>query len=184
MVHCHWEYDLRSAIQLAQAVESIKPLWLEDPLAVEYSDSWKRLVASSNVPICTGENLARREGFKDFILNQGCDILHPDLRNSGGFLETKRIADMAAVFGLPMANHNTGSQVFTYSTCQWAASIRDYITCETITGQGGWMDQVLLLDSPYIKDGFVQVSDKPGLGIELNPDIVKAHLAKGEQWWG
>jgi L-alanine-DL-glutamate epimerase-like enolase superfamily enzyme len=184
MVHCHWEYDLRTAIQLAQAVESIKPLWLEDPLAVEYSDSWKRLVASSNVPICTGENLARREGFKDFILNQGCDILHPDLRNSGGFLETKRIADMAAVFGLPMANHNTGSQVFTYSTCQWAASIRDYITCETITGQGGWMDQVLLLDGPYIKDGFVQVSDKPGLGIELNPDIVKAHLAKGEQCWG
>ena len=184
MVHCHWEYDLRTSIQLAQAVESIKPLWLEDPLSVEYSDSWKRLVASSNVPICTGENLAQREGFKDFILNQGCDILHPDLRNSGGFLETRRIADMAAVFGLPMANHNTGSQVFTYSTCQWAASIRDYIACETITGQGGWMDQLLVLDTPYIKDGFVQATDKPGLGIELNPDVVKAHLAAGERWWG
>jgi len=184
MVHCHWEYDLRTSIQLAQAVESIKPLWLEDPLTVDYTDSWKRLVASSNVPICTGENLARREGFKDFILNQGCDILHPDLRNSGGFLETKRIADMAALFGLPMANHNTGSQVCTYSTCQWAASIRDYITCETITGQGGWMDQVLVLDGPYIKDGFVQVADKPGLGIELNPEVVKAHLATGERWWG
>ncbi len=184
MVHCHWEYDLRTSIQLAQAVESIKPLWLEDPLGVEYSDSWKRLAASSPVPICTGENLARREGFKDFILNQGCDILHPDLRNSGGFLETKRIADMAAVFGLPMANHNTGSQVFTYSTCQWAASIRDYIACETITGQGGWMDQVLVLDTPYIKDGFVQAADKPGLGIELNRDVVQAHLAAGERWWG
>jgi L-alanine-DL-glutamate epimerase-like enolase superfamily enzyme len=184
MVHCHWEYDLRTSIQIAQAVEAIKPLWFEDPLPVEYSESWKRLVASSNVPICTGENLARREGFKDFILNQGCDILHPDLRNSGGFLETKRIADMAAVFALPMSSHNTGSQVFTYSTCQWAASIRDYIACETITGQGGWMDQVLVLDIPYIKDGFVQVADKPGLGIELNPDIVKAHLATGERWWG
>ena len=184
MVHCHWEYDLRTSIQIAQAVESIKPLWFEDPLPVEYSDSWKRLVASSNVPICTGENLARREGFKDFILNQGCDILHPDLRNSGGFLETKRIADMAAVFALPMSSHNTGSQVFTYSTCQWAASIRDYIACETITGQGGWMDQVLVLDTPYIKDGFVQVADRPGLGIELNPDVVKAHLATGERWWG
>ena len=184
MVHCHWEYDLRTSIQIAQAVEAIKPLWFEDPLPVEYSESWKRLVASSNVPICTGENLARREGFKDFILNQGCDILHPDLRNSGGFLETKRIADMAAVFALPMSSHNTGSQVFTYSTCQWAASVRDYIACETITGQGGWMDQVLVLDTPYIKDGFVQVADKPGLGIELNPDIVKAHLATGERWWG
>ena len=63
MVHCHWELDLRSSIQLAQAVESIKPLWLEDPLPVDYTDSWKRLAASSTVPICTGENLTRREGF-------------------------------------------------------------------------------------------------------------------------
>ena len=184
MVHNHWEYDLRTSIQLAQAVEPIKPLWLEDPLMVDYNDSWKRLVASSNVPICTGENLTRREGFKDFILNQGCDILHPDLRNTGGFLETKRIADMAAVYGLPMANHNTGSQVYTYSACQWGASIRDYMTCETITGEGGWMDQVVLLDGGYIKNGFVQATDKPGLGIELNPDVVKAHLATGEKWWG
>jgi L-alanine-DL-glutamate epimerase-like enolase superfamily enzyme len=184
MVHCHWEYDLRTAIQIAGAVESVKPVWLEDPLPVDYSDSWKRLCAASKVPICMGENLARREGFKDFILNQGCDILHPDLRNAGGFLETRRIADMAHLFGLPMANHNTGSQVHTYAAAQWAASIHDYIALETITGEGGWMDQVLLLDGPYIKDGFVQVTDKPGLGIELNPDIVRAHLAPGETWWG
>ncbi len=184
MVHCHWEYDLRTSIQIADAVESSKPVWLEDPLPVDYSESWKRLCAASKVPICMGENLARREGFKDFILNQACDILHPDLRNSGGFLETKRIADLAHIFGLPMANHNTGSQVCTYASAQWAASIRDYLALETITGEGGWMDQVLLLDGPYIKDGFIRVSEKPGLGIELNPDVVRAHLVAGEAWWG
>jgi L-alanine-DL-glutamate epimerase-like enolase superfamily enzyme len=184
MVHNHWEYDLRTSIQLAQAVESIKPLWLEDPLPVDYSDSWKRLSASSKVPICTGENLVRRQGFKDFIFNQGCDILNPDLRNAGGFLETKRIADLADMFGLPMATHNTASQVHTYSAIQWAASIRDYIACETITGVGGWEDQLLVLDGPYIKGGFIQVPSKPGLGIELNPEVVKAHLGTGEQWWG
>ena len=184
MVHCHWEYDLRTAIQIAEAVEPIKPLWFEDPLQVEYSDVWSRLCQSVHVPVCTGENLARRQGFKDFIINHGCDIVHPDLRNSGGFLETKRIADMADVFGLPMANHNTGSQVHTYATCQWGSSIRDYMTCETITGTGGWMDQLLLLDDPYIRNGFVRVTEKPGLGIDLNPDVVKAHLAPGEAWWG
>ncbi len=184
MVHCHWEYDLRTSIQIAEAVEPIKPVWLEDPMGVDYSESWKRLCASSRVPICTGENLARREGFKDFIINQGCDILHADLRNTGGLLETKRIADMASVFGLPMANHNTGSQVYTWIAIQWAASIRDYIACETVTGTGNWMDQVLLLDQPYIQDGFIRVPDKPGLGIELNPDVVRAHLAEGERWWG
>jgi L-alanine-DL-glutamate epimerase-like enolase superfamily enzyme len=184
MVHCHWEYDLRTSIQIADAIESIKPLYLEDPLPVDYTDSWRRLCESTKVPICMGENLARREGFKDFILNGGADILHPDLRNSGGFLETKRIADLAHIYGIPMATHNTGSQVNTYATCQWAASIRDYMSCETVTGEGGWMDQVLVLDGPYIKDGFIQVSNKPGLGITLNPDVVKAHLAAGETWWG
>ncbi|MFN7918751.1 MAG: mandelate racemase/muconate lactonizing enzyme family protein [Bryobacteraceae bacterium] len=184
MVHCHWEYDVRTSMQLAEAVAPIKPLWFEDPMQPEWSPAWTRLCEASSVPICTGENLFRRHGFKDFIVNQGCDILHPDLRNSGGFLETKRIADMAEVYNLPMATHNTGSQVNTWATIQWGAAIRDYITCETVTGKGGWMDQVLVLDQPYIKGGMIQVPDKPGLGIELNPDVVKAHLAAGEKWWG
>lgn len=184
IVHCHWEYDVRTAIQIADAVESIKPLWLEDPLLVDYSSSWQRLTASSKVPICMGENLTRREGFKEFIINQGCDILNPDLRNSGGFLETKRIADFAGPFGMPMATHNTASQVHTYGNIQWASTIRDYIATETVTGKGDWMDKVLLLNEPYIQNGYIKATEKPGLGIELNPDVVRAHLAAGEVWWG
>jgi len=184
MVHGQWGWDVRTSVDLSDALAESKPVWLEDPLPVEYTDSWKRLTEVSKVPICMGENLSRREGFLDFILHQGADILHPDLRNTGGFLETKRIADMAHVFGMPMATHNTGSQVNTYASAQWAASIHDYIALETITGEGDWMDKVLLLDGPYIKDGYIQVTDKPGLGIELNPDVVRAHLAPGEVWWG
>jgi hypothetical protein len=58
-------------------------VWLEDAMIVNHSESWKRLTASSPVPICTGENLWRRHEFADFIVHQACDILHPDLRNSG-----------------------------------------------------------------------------------------------------
>ena len=184
MVHCHWEYDVRTAIQIAEAVAPIKPVWLEDPMIVNYSESWKRLTASSPVPICTGENLWRRQEFADFIVHQGCDILHPDLRNSGGFLENKRVADMAEVWGLPMATHNTGSQLNTWATCQWAGSIRDFIACETITGKGDWMDELLILDGPYIENGYVRITEKPGLGVDLNPDVAQAHLAEGETWWG
>jgi gluconate/galactonate dehydratase len=85
---------------------------------------------------------------------------------------------------IAVATHNTGSQVNTYACAQRAASIKDYIALETITGQGDWMDQVLVLPAPYIKDGHIEVHDRPGLGIELNPDIVQAHLATGEKWWG
>ena len=184
MVHCHWEYDVRSAMQYVEAITPIKPFWFEDALQPEYSPAWSRLCAASSVPICTGENLFRRHGFRDFIVNQGCDILHPDLRNSGGFLETKRIADFAEVYNLPIATHNTGSQLNTWATVHWAGSIRDYIACETVTGKGDWMDQVLALDRPYIKGGMIELSPKPGLGVELNADVVKAHLATGESWWG
>jgi len=183
LVHCHWEYDLRTSIQLAQALEPIRPLWLEDPMPIEYTESWKRLVASSNVPICTGENLARRQGFKDFIISQGCDILHPDLRNTGGFLETKRIADLADVFSLPMATHNTGSVIHTVATAHWASTIRDFVASETVVGHGDWMDEVLIHDGPVIKNGFITPVDRPGLGLELNPDVVKPHLAPGETYW-
>jgi L-alanine-DL-glutamate epimerase-like enolase superfamily enzyme len=159
-------------------------LWLEDPLQVPYTDSWKRLTAESPVRILMGENLERVSGFVPFLLNQGCDIVNPDLRNSGGFLESKRIADFASVFGVPVTVHNTGSQLYTYQACQWAASIRDFMMVETITGEGGWMDQVLKLDGPYMEKGTVKVSNRPGTGAELNRDVVQAHLVAGEKWWG
>ena len=63
--------------------------------------------------------------------------------------------------GLPMATHNTGSQVNTYAAAQWAGSIKDYVALETITGQGDWMDKVLLLPGRYIKHGFIEVHDRP-----------------------
>jgi L-alanine-DL-glutamate epimerase-like enolase superfamily enzyme len=184
MVHCHWEYDVRTAIQIAQAIAPIKPYWLEDPLIIDYSESWKRLTEASPVPICTGENLSRRQGFHPFIVNSACDILHPDLRNSGGFLETKRVADLAELYGIPMATHNTGSQLNTWATCQWAGAIRDFLCCETVTGKGDWMDELLVLDGPYIQNGSIRITDQPGLGVDLNPDTAKAHLAPGEKWWG
>ncbi len=184
MVHCSWNYDLRTSILLAEAVEPIKPLWLEDPMPPDYTESWRRLVLSSKVPICTGENLARRQGFKDFIVNQGCDIVQLDIRNTGGLLESKRIADMADVFSLPMANHNSGALVCTLATIQWAASIRDYLAAEAWwIGRRDWMDDICVRDGPLVKNGYIELPNKPGLGIELNPDVVKAHLAPGETYW-
>ena len=125
MVHCHWEYDLRTSIQLAEAVEGMKPLWLEDPLPVAYSDSWKRLCEVARVPIQTGENWFRRHDALPFVVNNACDILHPDLRNTCGFLETKKMADLADLYALPIANHNTGSVVNTMATRHHSMGIGD-----------------------------------------------------------
>lgn len=185
MVHAHWEFNLESSIQIAKILEPMRPLFFEDPLHVHYSDSWKRLVAESPVPILTGENLVGRTGFQPFFENGAVDIINPDLRNSGGFLETKRIADMASLYGIPMATHNTGSPVHTIQNCQWAGSIRDYLITETSTGDGNWIDSVVLHeDGPYIEDSYIKITELPGTGVRLNREVVEAHLVPGSTWWG
>jgi L-alanine-DL-glutamate epimerase-like enolase superfamily enzyme len=181
--HCHWEYDLRTSLQLSEAIEPIKPMWLEDPMPPDFSESWVRLRSASKVPIGMGENLARRHGFKDFIINQGCDIVQLDIRNTGGLLESKKISDLADLFYLPMAAHDTGSIVCNIATVHWAASVRDFLAAETLIGRGNWMDDVILHDGPIVKDGHIAVPTKPGLGIELNKEVVKANLARGEKYW-
>jgi L-alanine-DL-glutamate epimerase-like enolase superfamily enzyme len=181
--HCHWEYDLRTSLQLCEAIEPIKPMWLEDPMPPDFSESWVRLRSASKVPIGTGENLARRHGFKDFIINQGCDIVQLDVRNTGGLLESKKISDLADLFYVPMAAHDTGSIICNIATVHWAASVRDFLAAETLIGRGNWMDDVIVHDGPIVKDGHIAVPTKPGLGIELNKEVVKANLARGEKYW-
>jgi L-alanine-DL-glutamate epimerase-like enolase superfamily enzyme len=183
IVHCEGGYDLRAAMQLAEALEPVKPLWLEDPMPPDFSPSWVRLAQASKVPIGTGENLARRQGFKDFILNQGCDVVQLDIRNAGGLLESKKISSLAELFGLPMAAHNTGSALNTMATVQWAASVRDFLAAETVAGRRNWMDDVMVHEGPLVAQGYIAVPRRPGLGVELNPDVVKGNLAEGEKYW-
>ena len=184
MIGCHWEFDLRTGIDLARGLESIKPLWLEDPLPVAYNDGWKRLSSMSPVPICTGENWMRQAEAQPFIVNSAIDIVHLDLRNSGGFLESKKIAQLADLYFMPVANHNTGSIVNGMASVMWAASVRDYLACETVYFEGCSADDIILHDGPLCSEGYVTVPDGPGLGIELNPDEVKANLLPGQTWWG
>jgi L-alanine-DL-glutamate epimerase-like enolase superfamily enzyme len=183
IVHCHWEHSLLSALQLAEAIAPIKPLWLEDPMPPEFSNAWVRLASESKTPIGTGENLGRRQMWADFLIQNGLHVAQLDVRNTGGLLESKKIADLADMCLIPMAAHNTGAILCNYATVQWACSVRDFFAAETVIGRGTWMDDVIVHDGPIVKDGHIELPDKPGLGVKLDPDVVKAHLAEGEEYW-
>jgi hypothetical protein len=86
--------------------------------------------------------------------------------------------------GVLAGAHDTASIVCNYGVAQFACAVRDFVAAETRIGNGDWMDDVILHDGPVVKDGYITLPEKPGLGIELNPDVVKAHLAQGESYWG
>jgi len=182
-IECHWRYDTREVITLCQALEPIKPMWIEDPVPPDNPEAMKRVTDAVNVPICTGENLYTRHGFRRLIELQACDIVHIDIPKAGGLLESKRIADHADMYYIWTAAHNPASPVGTIASCHAASAMRDFRVHELARYIDWWQDLVIH-DGPIFQDGYYTIQDKPGYGIELNPDVAKAHLAPGETWWG
>lgn len=182
-VEAHWKYDVRDAINMCRAIEAVKPMWLEDPVPPGNPDAMAQVTRAVNVPICTGENLYTREGFRRLIELNGCDIVHLDIPKSGGLLESKRIHDLADNYYISTAAHNPASPVGTIASAHAAASMRDFRVHELAKYIDWWQDLVIH-DGPIIEKGYHTIRDRPGLGIELNPDVAKAHLAPGERWWG
>ncbi len=182
-VHCHWEFDWPDALALARTVAPAKPWWLEDPMPPDFSDSWVRLTQASPVPILMGENLYTRHGFKPFIVNGGCHLIQIDIPKAGGLLESKKIADLADTYYMPVCAHNVASPVGTVASAHCAASIRNFKAHESAAINENW-SKMITSDQPVIRGGRIQLFDKPGLGVELNEDWVRSRLAPGEQWWG
>lgn len=191
-VHCHWEFDFDSALRLARAVAPIRPIWLEDPLPIAYNEQWVKLTEQSPVPILTGENLYGRDDFRPFIVNQGVNIIEIDVSMAGGLLEAKKIADMAETFFIPVATHNVAGPIATIASANFAACVREFVAHEAfvnnpINRQGRGINgdpDVLGYDKEMIVKGHIQLSDRPGFGIELNEELIKGrYLVEGEQWW-
>ena len=184
IVHCHNEYDLTSAIGIAKAVERIKPLWLEDPLPILYTDSWKSLKESVDVPILTGEKLELAREFLPFLENGIVDLMQPDIIFAGGYTGSWRIAELCDMFHVPVTAHNIGSVVQIAATAQFAASTKNFMMSETTMNLGQkYMHEGIIEETLVVKDGMLQVPDGPGLGITVREEAIKRELPDGEPFW-
>jgi len=182
-IECHWRYDVRDVIELAKALEHVRPMWLEDPVPPENAEAMARVTHAVDVPICTGENLYTRHGFRKLIELQACDAVHIDIPKSGGLLESKRISELADLYYIWTAAHNPASPLGTIASAHAASSMRSFRIHELAKYIDWWQDLVIH-EGPIIDAGYLTIQDKPGYGVEINPDVAKGHLAPGETWWG
>ncbi len=182
-IEAHWKYDVRDAIEMAKAIAPARPMWLEDPVPPGNPEVMARVTHAADVPIATGENLYTRNEFRRLIEIQGVDIVHLDIPKLGGLLEAKRIHDLADNYYIASAAHNPASPVGTIASAHAAASMRDFRIHELAKYIDWWQDLVIH-DGPIFENGYYRIRDKPGLGVSLNPDVAKKHLAPGETWWG
>ncbi|WP_410055077.1 mandelate racemase/muconate lactonizing enzyme family protein [Microvirga sp. Mcv34] len=165
------------AIRLGRALEPFNLAWLEDPLPWHDIAGHKKVADALQTPIAGGEDLYLWDGFREAIETNAFDVLHPDLLTSGGMLETKRIADYGERYGVATALHCCCSPIGFMANVHCGAAIPSLLAVE----HHGldipfWTDLVTGLDPEYMVDGYVKVPDAPGLGLDLNYEVIEENL--------
>ncbi len=174
--------SVNSCIKLGKALQPYQLAWLEDMVPWEYTEMLKEIKNAIDVPLLTGEDIYLLDGFKPLIDEHAVDMVHPDLATAGGILQTKKIGDYAEQHGIAMAMHFAGTPVSFMANVHCAAATENFIALEHhAVDIDWWEDMVTGVEKPLHVDGFARVPEGPGLGIELNLDVVKEHLGRGQE---
>jgi len=177
------------AIRLARALEPLNVMWLEDLLTGDYvpyvlADLYREVTRSTSTPIHTGEQIYLRQNFKDLLEKKAVNIIGPDPCDIGGMAELKWVAEYADLHGILIAPHGTGDGLIGLAALvQVSATLpQNYIAFEYPVGRPEWWyDIVEGLPDPIVKDGFIEVWDRPGMGVELNPEAARKYLPAGDE---
>ena len=164
-----WEtFSVRSAIEFSRAVAPFRPLFIEEPTWREMPQALGEIAAKSPVPLAGGEGLVSRYEFKQLLDAKGAQILQPDVIHCGGITEIRKIAALGEVYGTEMSPHMWYGPVAHVSSLHAMASIRNFLIQEW---DAVMEDRFVSLTDgtfPKVTDGHVRLSDRPGLGIEMN----------------
>ncbi|MGH7920234.1 MAG: mandelate racemase/muconate lactonizing enzyme family protein [Candidatus Dormibacteraceae bacterium] len=182
-IDLHARYDVPTACRIAWELEPFKLLWLEEPVPAENVDALRQVRARSRTPICVGENLYLRWGFRELLQQQAADVIMPDVPKCGGLAESKKIANLAEVYYLPFAPHLVSTPLGTMATAQVCASVPNFLVLEwhALEEREVWDSYVRAPDGSgsIVKDGHIQLPEAPGTGVELDMDGVRAHAVPG-----
>ena len=173
-IDAHWRYAPVDVLKIARAFEKLDLLWLEDPIPPENNEAMRHLTAQTATPICTGENLYTRYGFRELVEGHGADILSPDLAKAGGLLEGRRIADLADLYYIPIAPHNICGPVGTYAAAHVCTAIPNFLALEFHHLDNDVWTGLVEEGPQLIEEGHITVGERPGLGLTLSDDAVRA----------
>jgi L-alanine-DL-glutamate epimerase-like enolase superfamily enzyme len=173
----HGQFTTAGAIRLGQAIEPYNPLWFEEPVPPDNLLEFAEVARAVRVPVATGERLTTRAEFATLLRTGGARILQPALGRAGGIWETRKIAAMAEAFNAEMAPHLYAGPVEWAANIQLAAAIPNLLIAETIETP---FHAALIKNAISVEDGFVPVPTAPGLGVEIDEALARAHPYTGD----
>ena len=172
----HGQFTPAGAIRLGQALEPYSPLWFEEPIPPDNLLDFQRVAQAVRIPVATGERMTTKAEFATLLRTGGAEILQPALGRAGGIWEMKKLAGMAEAFGAQMAPHLYAGPVEWAANLHLATSIPNILIAECIETD---FHDSLIKGAIRVEEGFVRLSDAPGLGIEIDEDLARANPYTG-----
>ncbi len=173
----HGQFTTAGAIRLGQALEPYSPLWYEEPIPPDNVTEMAKVAAAVRIPVATGERLSTKAEFAPVLRNGAATVLQPALGRAGGIWEMKKVAAMAEVYNAQMAPHLYAGPIEWAANIHLAVSIPNLLMAETIETD---FHDSLIKGSIRVEDGFVPAPRAPGLGIEVDEDLARAHPYTGD----
>ena len=174
LIEAHGRFDVPTGIKIAKEIEQFKPMLLEEPVPPNNLEALEAVRAKSPVAISAGERLYTRYDYNELFRRRAADYTQPDVSHAGGIMELQKIAAMAEAHYIPFAPHNPSGPVANAATLQLAACCPNFCILEIMYSDVEWRKDVTNESLTY-EDGHILISDKPGLGIEIDEEACLAH---------
>ena len=168
MIDVNWAWAVSRSIQIGRELEKYNVYWLEDPLASDDADDLAQVAHALDMPVAAGETYCHKHGFRPLFEKRSADILIVDVMRAGGVTEWMKIATMAQAWNLPVASH-----LFHDFSVHLVAAIPNGLIVEYMP----WWDAIYQ-EPPTVEDGYMTVPDKPGLGLELDEEVIRKYKVK------
>ncbi len=176
----HGRYDVTTGERVAKVLEPLNMMWLEEPIPAENVAAYKKITESTSTPICAGENHYLAHGFRPLLEAGAVDIIMPDLQKAGGLGEAQRIAKLANLYYVPFAPHMVASFLGAMASCHVCASVPNFMILEwqIYFHKNPMFKEIVTFEGPMVENGFITLSEKPGIGVEINQEGMRKYAVK------
>ena len=180
-VDMHGRYDAPTGHQVAKRVEHLNLMWLEEPIPAENAEAYKAITDSTSTPICAGENHYLAHGFRRLLEIGAVDIIMPDLQKCGGLGEAQRIANLANLYYIPFAPHMVASYLGAMASCHVCASVPNFLILEwqIYFHKDPMFKEIITFEGTQVENSFITLSNKPGIGVEINQEGMRKYATPG-----
>jgi len=181
-VDMHGRYDLNTALAISKRVEPLNLLWLEEPIPAENVEAYRLVSQETSTPIAAGENIYLAYGFRKLLEIGGVDAVMPDMQKAGGLGEGQRIANLANLYYIPFAPHMVASFLGAMACAHVCVSVPNFMIMEwqSYFHTTPMFKEIVTYDeADWVQNSFITVSNKPGIGVDINEEAMKKYAIQG-----